>query len=236
MDKSRLFDTINKINSVLLLLLFTGGIILVLTGIVMSNQWQNRRAVKVAEKPGSEHKMELILGNIADVPGYSTQYVKLTTRRSGGKFSSSYGGGEMRNVLFFSGNDLDTHWLYEDHNHYITNFQVLSNDQNPPSMGAREEKKTAVAIYVKTIPADTSGNGVLDRGDLSNIALLTPDGKNLTEIERGIQSVIDYNLSEDDQQLVLLLQKQGQVILKKYSLSSFELISEKVIEEITGKH
>ena len=90
MEQSRIFGIINKINSVLFLVLLAGGSFLVAFGIVSSNQWQDRRAVEVVQdgKKEKQEKIELVLGNISNIPGFDTQYVTLRSRDSGGSFSS----------------------------------------------------------------------------------------------------------------------------------------------------
>ncbi|PUB80973.1 MAG: hypothetical protein DBP02_19620 [gamma proteobacterium symbiont of Ctena orbiculata] len=235
MDRSRLFDVINKINSVLLLVVLVGGGILIITGIVLSNQWQDRRAVQVTPDDGGDEEIELILRDITDVPGHDTQYVKLHSRARGGKFSSYSGGGETRNVLFFRGVNLNTHWLYDEHTFYISEFAVLKNKVDKYLDSEKDKKEIAKAIYIEVIKSDTNRNEELDRNDAISVALADTNGENLKVIESDVQSVIDYNLVDEYRQLVLLFQKNDKVILKKFSLSTFEMLSENVIDEISRK-
>ena len=230
MNQHKFFEIINRINSVLLLILLSGGCLLIILGIVSSNRWQDRRAVEVVQNNDEDKrkKIELILGHIASIPGYGTQYVKLRSRSSGGKFSSSSGGGKTRNVLFFTGKEFNTHWLYKTHTFLINKFSALTKDID-------KDKKKAIAIYIETIKSDTNRNGGLDRNDLTSISLTDPYGKNYTEIETQVESVVDMNVGEDGNFLILLLQKNNKVILKKYSLSTFDILSEKVIDEISSK-
>lgn len=230
MEQSKIFGIINKINSILFLVLLAGGCFLIILGIISSNRWQDRRAVEVVQNDTGEkqEKIELVLGDIANIPGYETQYVRLRSRESGGSFSSGYSGGrEIRNVLFFTGKELTTHWLYKNHTFVINQFSTLTR--------GFENKEKALAIYIKSIKSDSNGDKSLDEDDLLTISLTDPYGKNYTEINTDVQSVIDYNVVEDGQYLILLLQKNNKVILQKYSLSSFKLVSEKVINEITKK-
>ena len=230
MDKTKIFELINRINSVLFLILLSGGCLLIILGIISSNRWQDRRAVEVVQNNDNDekNKIELILGNIASVPGYETQYVKLRSRASGGKFASYSGGRKIRNVLFFSGEKLSTHWLYTKHTYLIKEFSTLTKDIN-------EDKRVAIAIYIETIKSDTNGNNGLDNDDLITISLTDPYGKKYTEIENQVESVVDINLNDNGKYLTLLLQKNAKVILKKYSLATFNLVSEKVINEISKK-
>ncbi len=233
MEKSKVFDIINKINSVLFLFLLLGVGIVIIFGLVVSNNWQDRRAVQVVQHDDNEkQKIELILGRINSVKGHDVQYIELYSRASAGKFSSSAGGGETRNVLFFTGKNLESHWLYDKHNYLVNVFTVVNNDASPD---LNEEKRLAKAIYIETIKEDTNGNGELDGDDLITISLAQPDGTNIKDIETGIQSVIDYDYLANDNSLILLFQKENKVIVKKYSLSTFKAESEKFINEISGK-
>lgn len=230
MEQSRVFGIINKINSILFLVLLAGGCFLIIFGIASSNRWQNRRAVEVVQNDTGEEqeKIELVLGNIASIPGYDTQYVQLRSRSSGGKFSSYSGGRKTRNVLFFTGSELNTHWLYQNHTFNINEFSILKQVH-------KKDKEKALAIYIETIKSDSNGDNSLDEDDLITISLTDPYGKNHTEIDNNVQSVIDSNVVEDGGYLILLMQKNNKVILKKYSLSTFKLASEKVINEISKK-
>lgn len=230
MEQSKVFGIIQKINSIIFLVLLASGCFLIILGIFSTNRWQNRRAVEVVQNDTGEEqeKIELVLGNIASIPGYDTQYVRLRSRSAGGSFSSYSGGNETRNVLFFTGSDLNTHWLYQNHTFNITEFSILKQVH-------KNDEEKALAIYIETIKSDSNGDKSLDEDDLITISLTDPYGENHTEIDSKVQSVIDSNVVEEGKYLILLMQKNNMVILKKYSLSTFKLVSEKVINEISKK-
>ncbi len=97
------------------------------------------------------------------------------------------------------------------------------------------DKEKAVGIYVEIIKDDSNNNNHLDRDDLHTIALTDPYGNKYTEIDSEVQSVIDRNIVENGKYLIILMQKENKVILRKYSLKTFKLASEKVIDEISKK-
>ncbi len=203
---------------------------MVIVVIISTNRAKYRRAVKVVQDNDAEEKdrIELVLGIIANIPGYDTQFVRLNSSTSRGKYSSYSGGGETRNVLFFTGSELNTHWLYKGHSFLIDKFSIINQN-------IEKDKVKAVAIYIETIKDDSNNNNHLDRGDLRTIALTTPYGKKYTEIDSKVQSVIDRNVVENGKYMIILMQKENKVLLKKYSLKTFELALEKVIEEISKK-
>ena len=230
MEQAKVFGIINKINSILFLLLLVGGFFLIVSGMFLSSSWQDKRAVEVVQNDaeGKQEKIELILDDIENIPGSDTQYVHLKTKRSGGKFSSYSGGGETRNVLFFTGSKLNTHWLYQNHIFNILKFAILKQCK-------KNNKNKALAIYIETAKSDSDGDNLLNEDDLITISLTDVNGENLTEVDSNVQSVIDKNVVEDGSFLILLMQKDNQVLLKKYSLSTFKLVSEKLINEISKK-
>ena len=108
---------------------------------------------------------------------------------------------------------------------------MLHNDANKNS---NEEQHMAKALYIQTIREDTNNNDELDSNDLITISLAQPDGTDVTDIETGIRSVIDYDYSAQNNTLMLLFQKENKVIVKQYSLATFKVESEKVVNEILG--
>lgn len=227
MEASRLFIIINRINAVVFLLLLIAASILFLSTLLASNHRNDNRTVIVEEdKDNPREKLELVLGNMQEIHGHDNYYVELRTRSEGGKFSSGYGGGETRNVLFFVGNKLNSRWLYKKHDYLIERVETLDHELN--------DKKTrrAQAIYIRSIKKDSNNNHELDSDDKSTIALTRPDGSGYTEILSDADSIIDKETSSDGKYLTVLYQTKGIVVLKKFSLHNFQLVSERVITEL----
>lgn len=231
MEESKIFRVINRINSVFFLLLLLGALFLILMATFQSNKWQDRRTVEVIEdtNSGETNKIDLILGGLNEIDGHNVQYVELESKRSGGKFSSGYSGGETRNILFFVGPDMDSHWLYDKHSNSIRTFSLLSKENN------FDKSETVVALYIEVIKNDTNSDGELNDEDLSIVALIKPNGHQYIEIEKSIQSVIDKAVSDDGEHFLILAQIDNSVWLKKYSLTNFKKVSEKVITEVSKK-
>jgi hypothetical protein len=232
MEEMKLFRVLNRVNSLLFFLLFISVLAFVVFINVKTSTWQDRGAVEVAENPkdGSSPTIELVLGNINDIKGHDAQYVELHSKVRGGKFSSGYSGGETRNVLFLVGKNLETKWLFPSHTNII--YQVT-----PLSLGREyeEDKRNVRSMYYELVNEDTNGDGILDADDLSVIALSKPDGTKFAIIETGVQSVIDRTLVDEGKTLVLLVQSEGKVHLRKYSSETFELVGSKAILDIAGK-
>lgn len=228
MEQSKVFRTIGRINSVLFMLILIGVAIMFIVFIFETGGRRNVRTVAVpARQDGDETKrIEMVLGNLQESYGHDAHFVELRTRRIGGKFSSGYSGGQIKNILFFVGPELDSHWLYDDHSNLIITVSRLNRD-------AQDRKsKITEAIFFRIIQEDTDGDGELSVDDLNTVALTKPDGTGYKELETRVQSLIDQEVSDNGRSLMLLLQSNDKVYLKKYSLSDFSKVTEKVLTEI----
>jgi hypothetical protein len=228
MEKSKLFRTIGRINSVLFLLLLIGAAIMFIVIAFQAGGRRTARTVAVTGRQGDDEtkRIEMVLGSLEEIHGHDAHYVELSTQWKGGKFSSGYSGGQTRNILFFVGPELDSHWLYEDHSNLIYTVVMLNRDTKD------RKGKITEALFFRVIKEDTDGDRELTVKDLSTIALTKPDGTSYKEIETDVQSLIDKEVSDNGRSLMLLLQSDHKVYLKKYSLSDFSKVTEKVLTEI----
>ncbi|MBF0266377.1 MAG: hypothetical protein HQL46_14020 [Gammaproteobacteria bacterium] len=221
MEWKSVFNTINKIGSSLFVLVFILMIIGIFSSIYFSSSSQDKRTIQITE---SDEKIELVLSNIQSIPGEDIQFIKLNAKTSG--YSSYYNQGKLRNVLFFEGGELQTHWLYNTNNNFIHKFSVLRDVDN----------KKSYALYLEAIREDSNQNNKLDKNDLIEVSLANLNGKNIKIIEKNISSVIDYRLVNNNSEFMLLFQKNKQVIVKKFSPANYELLSEKILTEISTTH
>jgi hypothetical protein len=230
MSESRVFKLINRINSILflLILLGLGGFIAFL--FFQSSDWRERRTVEVAagDEQGEKDNVEFILGRVEQVAGHDSQYVQLSSRIRGGKLSG-YSGGETRNVLFFVGTDLDSHWIFDHNQNLISTIATLHNGNKC------NNTETVKAIYFNVVVKDTNGDGKLSGDDLSVVALARPDGTGYTELVSDVKSVFDFNISDDGMYLMLLHQIENEVIFSRYSIKDFSRVSRRVVTGITKK-
>ncbi len=229
MEDSKLFRFVNRANSIVFLVLLCTGLALTIYFAIQSNAWQDRRAVNIAEDPSDQDspKVNLVLGRINEVTGHDSRYVLLSSK-SEGKLSSSYYSGKTRNILFVSGDDFDTKWIFPDH-------KRLVNQVVPLRMERHKTELPVIAIYYQYLEEDFNSDGKLDDDDLSKVALSLPNGDKFTVLEKDIKSVVDYSVSKDGNSISLLLQKDNDVYLGEYDLQSFQLINSKVILSIDEK-
>ncbi len=229
MEDSKIFRFITRANSVLIFLLITGGMVLMLGSFVMSSfvRHQDADAVKVAEVPGDETspKLELELSGINEVEGSDVQYILLKSKWHGGKFSSGYGGGEIRNVLFLVGKEPEPRWIFPNHANNIRSVSSLVFHDNGDVGGSGK----TLAIFYEYIDKDSNGDGELDADDLLSIALSKPDGSGFTVLDTGITSQLDEKLLDEGRVVAVLSQKGGKVYFNKYKVDDFTSVGSKVL-------
>ena len=230
METNRFFKWTARINSMLFLVLLLLSIVLVTYAISESNKWKQRTAVNlIDEKNDSNDDKNLNLGSITKVCGTNFQYIKLTSSKESESFSSGGYGNTTRNVVFFAGKDMDSHWLFDTNGYLISEIDQLKKSADDC------KKRETVAIYFEIRKEDSDNNGKLDEKDELTVALTSPDGKNYTEIEIGLTSVLDHSVNDNASVLTLLVQSDSTLIMKKYSLLSKKKISEKEITKIGKK-
>ena len=226
MEKNRFFLTVNRINSVLILLVALGALISMIVLNILSSTYGSRNAVQVHDEK-SNKTVDLRLGDLEAMKGHDIETVKLFSDASARGFSSGYPGSQIRNILFLFGDDLKAKWLYESNNFLINCFCKLraSNKYNG--------EDPVIAVYVAVVKNDTNGDGDISAEDGLTLALAKPDGSDYTEIDKGIRKVLDSTVSADGQSVTFLLHIDTNIVAKKYSLSTFGLISERTISEIS---
>ncbi len=229
MEQNRFFIWTARANSVLFLLLLILSIGLVTFGIFQSNNWSGRNTVEIVDDKINEDIEDLRLSDISKVCGQDIQYVKLNSSRPSKGFSSGGYGTNTRNVVFFVGQEMKSHWLFETNKYLVANvIQLKTKSENC-------KDSETVAIYYEVRKEDTNGNGKLEDDDSITVSLTSPDGLNYTEIESNITSVLDHSIDDKASILTLLVQSKRKILMKKYSLTSNKLIVEREITRIGKK-
>lgn len=224
MEQNRFFVIVSRINSLLILVAAIGAVIAVFSLSIMSNSWGNRNTVEVVD---DGEALELRLGNLEEMTGHKVQTVNLTSDKPSEGFGSGYGGSDIRNVLFLTGEQLDSKWLYEKNSYLITCFCKLqsSNKYNGDD--------PVLAVYVSVVKGDSNDDKVLSNRDDIVLALIKPDGSNYKEVSSDITKIMDSTVTDGGENVTFLVQVDGSVLARKYSLRTFSLVSEREISEIS---
>lgn len=230
-ETNRFFVVINRINSVLLLVIFllaAGGIILT---VFMESKWIKNRTIEVKDisMQGKMEKIKLRLGHIEQVYGTPVQLVRLETEPKGGKLSSGYYPEVTRNIMFLTKELKEARWLFPKHHFLIKTVDKLCENREC------SEKCPTLAIYYEIIKEDTNGDGKLTENDNAVVALSRVDGSDYVELGLGLQRIIGHKIINQGTEVAVLGEKDGKVLYMTYSLRDFSKISEIIITEITDK-
>ncbi|MDT4289011.1 hypothetical protein RO575_05550 [Methylomonas sp. MO1] len=203
----RLFRVLEKINSILLLLVFVGvGILVGGVSLFNNDLQQNRGTIKVPSgESASRDKILLRLDRVQNIIGANAQMVSLTAERESGGFSSGgYNSSETRNILFLMGSDKTARWLFPKQSNVVLTTEQL-----------REEFKDARdnptrALYFEYVTLDTNADGKLSSKDLSSIGISNPQGLAFIEMLTGVSRVLSHQLL--DSQRLSIVYQSGNVV------------------------
>ncbi len=227
MEHNRFFLWTARINSVLFLLLLLISIVLVTLTLFESSNWRGRNAVELIDAGAdTEEAEDFRLGDLTNVCGRDVQYVTLESYTPSKGFSSGGYSSSIRNLVFFAGQQMQSHWLFDTDKYLISEIHQLKTESGDC------KGQDTVAIYYEIRKDDTNGDGKLDDTDNLTIALTSPDGTNYLEIDTNVTSVLDYSVKSEQSILTMLLQNGGNILMKKYSLAAKKYLSEKAITRI----
>lgn len=225
MESNKFFVFVNRFNSIvfMMVLLAAGASIVFIN--IMSNEWRDKRSVKLKEGPDSAVEIELILGNINTVAGSTVMYVNLREREGRSSYSSGGSLGETRNVLFFKDKELKPVWLFKGNGYLIRNMNELK-------IGQYTDKNPAISFIYEVVYKDTNGNEKLEGGDKLAIALSRVDGSEFVNVIESVDSLIDHTVSNDGKEVGLIYQKNRNIYLERISLTDFQSLSKSELTQI----
>lgn len=227
----RLFTLIGKLNNILLLCILIGAAASIAWVIFESKRWQPRGAVEVAESGTGPHNPILLrFEKIENISGARTQMMRLTTQDKSGKFSSGGYGSEIRNILFLSGEDKATQWLFKDHKNLIIGVAKLQEDSHQENSDNSKQQPTR-ALYFEFVTEDTNKDGVLSSEDNSRIGISKPDGSNFVVILSNLSRVLAYEMS-DKENLSVVYQQDRSVKHARISLVTMKIVSDHEIVKV----
>lgn len=228
MQENAFFKWTARINSVLFLFLIILMIGLVIYVYITTRTMFAPNEVVVKQTSSSktidDSNEPLRLGKITKVYGNDVQYLRLNSTKQKRGYQEN-----TRNIVFFEGEDLKSHWLFKTNNNKIEKVSQLLKPAN------NAEEIETVAIYYQVRNEDTDKNGKIDKKDVLKVALTSPNGLDYTEIDQGMTSIQDYSIDPDSLILTILTQFEDTLILKKYSLQTKQKISEREISRISKK-
>jgi hypothetical protein len=206
----RVFGWINRVNSVLFLLVLIGGsfgaVQIYLAYHAMLSSYSN---IHLSDEEGFESVVEparLTFGEADRVYGTDIVAIVLLSEEAGGRHE------QMRNVLFLPENGARATWLFKDHTNVLLDFDGLRRGEQPTR-----------AFYYE-IDNET------DDGSLT-VALSRADGSGLTEVLTGVTRVVSHERT-DDRVLAVIYETGDKLWSARFDLETFAKLSEQSLVDV----
>ena len=226
MDNSKLFLWINRINSIVFLLILLFGLGFTLMNVLDSfSSHRNNKTItfdKNEDLSKADQQIDLRLGLSSEICGTDLNYVQLETHpRSSGFSSGEYS--DTKNILFAQLSTMKNWWLFSSNNQNIEEvIQLHPSGKNSLSC---ESGETIAIMYV-----------ISDQNtDLKSISISSIDGDDYQVISKNIDKIIESKVSSDGQFLITIEQIGDKAFLRKYSINQREKTAESPISAISRK-
>jgi hypothetical protein len=227
MEVDRYFFFVNRINSVLLLLVLLIALFMLIFGYFPSGENDELpKNTAMASGAGGVGQSPFWPGKVHELAGHNARYITLNSSGEKSEFGAAKIPEKIHNVLFILAENPRSEWLFPENNNLILCVCELKAKKVGNSL------EQTVGIYLNVIKDDTNGDGILSLEDHRTVAFIGVDGRNYKEVEHGISRVVDAHVTKDGKQVDFLLQVGPSIELKRYSLETFNKISERIISEV----
>ncbi|MCE2571963.1 hypothetical protein [Motilimonas eburnea] len=211
MENNKIFLTINRINSLLFLVLLIAsliGAVFVFQEITTSTR---KNAVEITT-PDKETKEVIELSDVETIRDKGIQYIRVYSKRDGVLMSGGYSK-TLINLLFLSKKGEEPKWLLPDNDSNILVHRVLK------TYDEQTNKSTSDYIYLE-INSQSEGS----RACISSI-----DGESLHCLDKDLNKIIQYEYFSDEGTIGLLVQVSNEIRYKVFDLESKKLESDKFV-------
>lgn len=194
------FSWVWRITGLLLLLLVVYGVVNIL-GAFRSIRGHGQApdgeaTIGRLDRP-DRHQAALKLSSFEALPGTSVLYAQLGSEGpSVGSLSSSYTPTDLRNLLFFDTASRQARWLFDDNAQSMAAVSVISRPI--PSQTSSEVASQAMGMLFVSRPAGAENKG----GATWDIQLASVDGHRLNTLAKGVDTLLDHQLTNDGTLLV----------------------------------
>ncbi len=216
-------------------LLAIGGLLLLLAiayaliaGQLSSRRWQQRDTVAVQQPTaGGQAKVEVLrFGDLQSIRGSSIQMIGVESEDDRAKrleFSSGGYGSDFRtrNLVFLQPEGGAAHWLFKDNSQYLGGIDRLC-------VCAERDQDPVLAIYLEVAVGETDAQRPARVGP----ALVRIDGTGYTRLGTPVSRVLDKTVGADGKTLGLLVEDQGKLLYRRFSLETFALLSEQLVTQL----
>jgi hypothetical protein len=226
MDNSKFFIWINRINSIVFLLILLCGLGFTLMNVLDGfYSHKNNKTItfdKNDNQTKSGEQIDLRLGLSSEICGTDLNYIQLETHPRSSGFSSGYNS-DTKNILFAQLSTMKNWWLFSSNNQNIEEVtQLQPSGKNSLSC---ETGETTAIMYV-----------ISDQNtDLKSISISSTDGSDYQVISKNIDKIIESKVSPDGKFLITIEQIGDKAFLRNYSINQREKTAESPISSISTK-
>ena len=215
-----------------LLALVALGLLLVIAYVIVagelsSRQWQHRNTVAVQQPTADGRKKveELRFGGLQLIRGSTIRMIKVESEVDRGKRLGLSSGGygwdfRTRNLVFVQPGSGPARWLFKDNDQYLGEVDQLC----VCSEGA---KGPVLALYFEMARGDGAG-----RPDSVSPAATRADGSGYAVLGKPVARVLDKDVSEDGKTLGILVEDEGKLLYRQFSLETFAQLSEQLVTQL----
>lgn len=209
------------------------GLLLVIAYVIVagefsSRRWQHRNTVAVQQPTADGQKKveELRFGDLQPIRGSEVRLVKVESEVERGKRLGLSSGGygwnfRTRNLVFVQpGNSSPARWLFKDNGQYLGDVDQLCVCKD----GA---EGPTLALYFEIAKGDGSGHP-----DGVSPAVTHADGSGYATLGKPVARVLDKDVSEDGKTLGLLVEDQGKLVYRQFSLETFAPLQEQLVTQL----
>lgn len=211
MENNKIFLTINRVNSLLFLVLLVVSLIGAVFIFQEITKSMRRNAIEITT-PDKETKEIIELSDVETIRDKGIQYIRVYSKRDGVLKSGGYSR-TLRNLLFLSQIGEEPKWLLPDNDSKIIDHRVLNTYDD------KTKKSTSDYIYIEINP---QSEGV-------SACISSVDGESLHCLDKGLNKIIQYEYFSDEKTLGLLVQESNEIRYKVFDLKSKKLESDKFV-------
>jgi hypothetical protein len=225
MENSKVFRFINRLNSILFLVMLVSVIGFTAFTFAEMNRGINVRTVAIESPDKSTDKREVIeLSEVDQVYGHDYQMIMAYSRRDGVLGSGGYSR-TVRNILFLDPQGNDPKWLLETNEQVVTESIQLSHEED-------EYDSITDYHYFCIVSDDTNGDGLLSAEDKADLFISSPSGADVAVLANDLDRIINHQYNADNRSLSLLAQVGNKIVYRIYSLETLKLLSEKFVTQV----
>jgi hypothetical protein len=200
----------------------------IIAGELSSRRWQHRNTVAVQQPTadGQKKVQELRFGDLELIRGSAIRMIKVESEVDRGKRLGLSSGGygwnfRTRNLVFVQpGSSSPARWLFKGDGQYLSDIDQLCICRDGV-------KSPALALYFEIAQGDGSG-----RPEGVSPAVTHADGSGYATLGKPVARVLDKDVSEDGKTLGLLVEDQGKLVYRQFSLETFAPLQEQLVTQL----